>query len=468
MFPGLRWRRGLALALVALMAIACGSLATRRGFYEPITTQVVQHDFDTAVTLLEGARESGKYGEKDRLLYFLDAGFLNHYAQNYEASNEKLELADAAAEELFTKSVSRAIASMALNDNVLEYAGEDYEILYTNLIKAINYISLSQFDAAFVEVRRANLKLDQLENKYGDAFQRMQRSTRERKENSISLDMDLEEVRFHNDAFARWLSMHMYAAEGLYDDARIDHEAMLDAFRTQSHIYSFPPPEVQYRADDGAILSVVGMAGLGPTKEAMTVRLKTDSELDLVWVVGTDTRGNEVNLFGPFAARISDDFYFKFSLPRMQPRPSAIDRIEVTVNGERIGNLQLMEDVNLVAQEVFKAKRTMIIFKSVVRALTKAIVANNRKDKVDEGGLAGWLQKAAIDFTVELTENADIRSAQYLPGRVYVGDFELEPGTYNITIRYLTAEGGVAGVSHYSDVPVRPGAFNLVHAFSPH
>jgi hypothetical protein len=467
MFPAGSWRRGLCLAVLALVVSACGSMSTRRGFYEPITQRVVQHEFDSALMLLESARESGKYGQKDRLLYFLDAGFLNHYAQDYEASNERLELAEAAAEELFTKSVSRAIASLALNDNVLEYAGEDYEVLYANLIKAVNYICLNQFDGAFVEVRRANLKLDQLEDKYGDAFARMQRSAREREEGSISLQMEPEKIHYHNNAFARWLSMHMYAADGLYDDARIDHEALLDAFTTQSHIYTFPPPDVKYRSEAGGILSVVGLAGLGPTREATTVRLKTDSELDLVWVLGTDTHGNEVALFGPFSAKISDDFFFKFSLPRMEPRRSAITRIEVDVNGRLLGRLELIENVNDVAQEVFKAKRSMIIFESVARALAKGIVAHKQKDKVDDGGLVGWLKKTAIDAAVELTESADLRSAQYLPGRVFVGDFELEPGTYDITIRYLTAGGGVAAVEHFHNYEVRPGAFNLVHAFSP-
>ena len=45
--------------------------------------------------MLEAARESNKYAEKDRLIYFLDARLLHHYAGNYETSNAKLDLAEA-------------------------------------------------------------------------------------------------------------------------------------------------------------------------------------------------------------------------------------------------------------------------------------------------------------------------------------------------------------------------------------
>jgi len=145
----------LLVAVVLILAtVSCSSVATRKKFYEPITADIRSQNYKAAYQKIESARDKNKYGKKDRLLYYLDSGFAAHYASLFDTSNVKLTMAEDAADELFTKSVSRAAASVLLNDNVLEYSGEDYEILYTNLIKTLNYLSLGEFDEAFVEVGR--------------------------------------------------------------------------------------------------------------------------------------------------------------------------------------------------------------------------------------------------------------------------------------------------------------------------
>ncbi|MEW5995762.1 MAG: hypothetical protein AB1744_15400, partial [Candidatus Zixiibacteriota bacterium] len=192
-----------AASLLLLLAAGCGSVATRKGFYEPITTELRSGNSTGAAQLLETAREGNKYAEKDRLIYFIDAGLLHHYAQNHQTSNEKLELAELAAEELFTRSISRAAASLLLNDNILEYSGEDYEVLYTNLVKALNYVALGDFDNAFVEIRRGNLKLELLEQKYGEAAAKLQKGSPDDTA-CVDITYDIPEIRFHNDAFARY------------------------------------------------------------------------------------------------------------------------------------------------------------------------------------------------------------------------------------------------------------------------
>ena len=166
-------RNRLWLSLAAIPALVllsgCGSMATRKDFYEPITAQARAGVYDSAAVGLESAKDSGKFGKKDRLVYFLDAGLAYHYAGQYDSSNARLHAAETAAEELFTRSISKAALSLVLNDNALDYAGEDHEILYTNLISALNYLAADNFEDAFVEIRRVNHKLEQLEKKYADA-----------------------------------------------------------------------------------------------------------------------------------------------------------------------------------------------------------------------------------------------------------------------------------------------------------
>ena len=456
----------LAVLLPLLYLTGCSSVATRKGFYEPITAELRANNPSGAADLLEQAREENKYSEKDRLLYFLDAGLLNHYADRWEASNIKLHLADAAAEELFTKSISRSAASMVLNDNVLEYAGEDYEVLYANLISALNYLALEQPEDAFVEIRRANLKLTQLEQKYADAAAEFQRRSQD-DTSAVHIDYDVDKVRFNNDAFARYLSMHLYAADGKWDDAEIDYSHLIHAFETQPHIYDFPIPDVKYRAEGGALLSVVALIGLAPEKEALSLRLRTDKDLDLVQIL-YDTPGGDGPEYGHFPVPIGDDYYFKFAIPQLVDRPSAVASVRVSVDGSALGELQLLENLGAVARETFSAKKSLIYIRTVIRALAKGLAAHQAKEEADTGGIVGWLKKAAIDVATDLTENPDLRSVQYLPGCIMVGDFEVAPGPHTVVLEYVGFDGHVIGRTRYEDFPVARGDFNLAEGFCIH
>jgi hypothetical protein len=407
----------LVAAVLLFAAASCSSVATRNKFYKPITADIKSQNYDAAFRKLETAREKNKFSGKDRLLYYLDSGFAAHYASIFDTSNVRLTLAEDAADELFTKSISRAATSVLLNDNVLEYSGEDYEVLYTNLLKTLNYLSLGMFDDAFVEVRRANLKLEVLDRKYGDAARSLQNGV-EDDTAQVQINYDLAKVRFNNDAFARYLSMHMYAADGMMDDARIDYDYLVRAFEEQPFIYNFPMPEVKYLPDSSGntIVNVVALSGLAPVKEAVNLRIRTDKDLGLVQVLYTDGEKKDSE-YGHLPIPVKADYYFKFALPKVASRESIVYGIRLLVDSEIVGDLQLIEDVSVVAEETFQAKKSMIYFRTIARAVFKGLATHKAKRKVDTGGVGGWLKKAAIDVGVDITENADLRCSQLLPGR---------------------------------------------------
>ena len=91
-------------------------------------------------------------------------------------------------------------------------------------------------------------------------------------------------------------------------------------------------------------------------------------------------------------------------------------------------------------------------------------MTHEAKQKVDTGGLEGWLKKAAIDVGVDITENADLRCSQLLPGRIYVGDFELEPGVYDLRVEFIGSGGGVIYSQEFPVYEVKSRGINLVEA----
>jgi hypothetical protein len=446
--------------LYASILAGCGAVATRTKFYKPISADLVAGNYDRAARSFEKA----KLDHKDRFLYYIDSGALYHYASDYDTSNVRLTQAENAAEELFTKSISRAAASMLLNDNVLEYSGEDYEILYANLIKALNYLELENFDDAFVEIRRSNLRLQLLEQKYGAAAARLNRG--EANDTSgAKIKYEPGEVRFNNDALARYLSMHMYAAEGKWDDARIDYDFLVDAFKSQPNIYDFEMPNVTYAADSGAILSVVGLVGLCPVKEALNLRIRTDKDLGLVQVLYTDSDNNDVE-YGHLPWPVTADYYFKFAIPKMVIRPSYISSVKVWADDYYLGEVNLIEDVGKIARETFNAKKNFIYLRSVARAVAKGLATHKLKKKADTGGVGGWLKKAAIDVGSDISENADLRCAHFLPGWIFATDFVIQPGTYDLTVKFIDLNGKIIETERISDYVVKSGEFNLLRVMS--
>ncbi len=460
--------RAAICGALLLILVGCGSAVNKKSFTEPLEADLRAGNYPAAVAKIEAAKEDGKYGKKDRFLYFLDAGLAYHYASLFDSSNIRLSEAEQTADELYTKSVSKAILANTLaNDNVLEYGGEDYEVLYSNLIMAINYLKLGLFDDAFVEVRRANDKLDLLEQKYVDMTERMSQEARE-DTSATYVEVQAPEVHFNNSAFARYLSMHLYAADGLWDDARIDYDHMQDAFTYQPNVYPFDPPPVAYDTDSDStgVLSVVGLVGLAPVKSPLNLRIRTDEQLHLLTIIYTDsTPDNSVFANYPLPKSVGD-FYAKLSIPQLAPRASHIASVQIAADSNVIGELRLIEDVNTVARTTFQARQSLILWRTVLRTIGKTLTASAIKKKVDKGGLGGWLGKLATDIAYDISEQADLRGSIMLPGRIFVGDFEVPVGTYDLHADYLAADGTLIERRYLPMVTVRSGDFNLVRTFS--
>ena len=116
MKKGYRFVSSLLISLVVLL-FSCSSMMTMKQQFKGVNAKIAQHDYAGALALLEKSKDK-YYEAKDRVMYYLDAGMLSHYAGLYEQSNEYLTKAEYAIEELFTQSISKAAVSLMLNDNI--------------------------------------------------------------------------------------------------------------------------------------------------------------------------------------------------------------------------------------------------------------------------------------------------------------------------------------------------------------
>ena len=106
---------GLFLLVSVMLLSSCAVGLHGPRIVQNLDNALAARDIESALKIVENPKH---YKNKERLLYYLDAGALYHYNGDWERSNELLELADSAIEELNTKSVARGAGSMFLNDKI--------------------------------------------------------------------------------------------------------------------------------------------------------------------------------------------------------------------------------------------------------------------------------------------------------------------------------------------------------------
>ncbi|MDX1638533.1 MAG: hypothetical protein R3281_11220 [Balneolaceae bacterium] len=379
---------------------------------ETLRSTFARQDFQKSEDLLTRFGDKEIYRPKDEVLYRLELGTVTHFKGNFEQSNVHFTEAEDRIDQLFTKSVSRAVQSFLLNDNALAYDGEDYEDIYLNIFKALNFIHLEEFEAALVESRRIAFKLQRLNIRYKGLVEALSKA-----DTTGQVDWKTGDTNVQNSALGHYLSAILFAKTNKPDDARIAFQNLLASLRDQPAVYPFSPPlrsELRkVTQPDRYNLLVTAFSGRAPVKVQHDLRLYLDQP----------------------------DLYLKFSVPSLRMYRSQVSRVEVHVNGDSLHKeLYLLEEMDRVAREVYKVKEPIIYARSVVRSYLKAAGTNKISDEIGEknhflGGLANFLGKIGQ----EATEKADLRGWQTMPGKVHAAVLHLPPGTHEIDILYYGA-----------------------------
>ena len=135
--------------------------------FTEIDNSIVSGRYEDAYQTVE-SENSSLYSNNDEVLYFLDKGLLSHYAQAFDRSNNELSEAEKLILKNKTKSISQSVSSYLVNDNVVDYSGDTYEDIYTNIFMALNYLMLGKTEDAFVEIRRFDNKFKVASAQYAD------------------------------------------------------------------------------------------------------------------------------------------------------------------------------------------------------------------------------------------------------------------------------------------------------------
>lgn len=176
----------------------------------------------------------------DRLLYHMEIAVLKHLQGQYEESNQLLETAEKIAEELEVTSATDSITAFITNPRNGDYSGADFEKVFINYYKTLNYMALGSaaatnnarldaIESARIESRRLGIRLNALNSDKGtyaeqkdenesmfvqiyDLFSKLQGNL-----------IDHKKLEYRDDALAHYLTGITFEVNGEFDNARISY-----------------------------------------------------------------------------------------------------------------------------------------------------------------------------------------------------------------------------------------------------
>ncbi|NTX53483.1 hypothetical protein HUA74_01190 [Myxococcus sp. CA051A] len=158
----------LALASVLLLTGCAGDYVARtRG----VRVSYQSEDYPGALVGLDAVSKEGS--EKDALLVLLDKGMVLHAAGEWAESNKVMEEAEQLSARLDGVSVSEEAGALVTNERQRAYRGEDFEKLMISVVQALNYAELGDDEAAMVEVRQVNERLQKMVTEEKKPYQQL-------------------------------------------------------------------------------------------------------------------------------------------------------------------------------------------------------------------------------------------------------------------------------------------------------
>ena len=381
--------------------------------------------------------------------YQFEFGLVAHYANLFAESNAALDIAGDIAEDRYTKSVSKELGSLVTSDKLRPYSGTQYERLLSHYYRALNYAYLKQLDGALVECRRATNLINYFKG-------------------------EDEKYDFFGTGFLAHLSGILFEAAGEWNDALISYKQAAEYYKNASEKTGVKmPPDIgnslvrltrrlgftdeferyqqQYgesppRPENTGELVLFYESGYVPAKSEAALMfpiLKKDDVEDEEFV--STLIGREGMVFED----VELEYLLRVVIPTISSHRPHLAGIKVTIGREHQKSGVLVEDVENIAIETFKAERPIILLRTLVRAVGKYLLFRQADKKNEALGLL-------TNLAGVLTEQADTRSWQTLPNQIFMVRMPLPAGTHTINLSFLDANGQVRGSQSVPDIKINP------------
>ncbi len=407
-----------------------------------IQSQIQSGNLERANQMFD-KEHKGKEG-KNRVLYLLDRGVVSQMLGKYEESIQYFKEADILIEDYRKKLGTEALALLT-NPMAKPYLPEDFEIVMINFYQSINYIHLGKWENALVECKRANIKLNQLNDKYKDHKNKYQRDA------FIHLLMGLiyDAKKDYNNAFIAYRNAYnIYEsdyAKNFKQSApkQLKYDIIRAAYKTgfKDQVAFFEEKfQLKYtpEKDENGELLFFWLNGFGPVKAEWGLTF-TNEPGDFNWLhFHNDREGISFPFFiGDLSPRDRDRInnldITRIAFPKYTTRYPVFSSASLVADSLEY-ELELAENINEIAYKVLHDRMLRELGNSLLRvALKKGVEKLVESEDENLGMLVGIFNS--------ITEKADTRNWQTLPYAIHYCRIPLTPGNHSIKLQTYGQEG---------------------------
>ncbi len=439
----------------------------------PINEAVATGEFEEAYTLISQEDNKNYLGSDD--IYNMDAGMIKLYGNDNPAAvshlgpvanMDKLNEKYAGADKI-------VLSTFFADEYSQPYETYDYEDIYAIIFDAVAKLDdPATADAAFQDlknIREMLLAMDQY-NKTLSA--KIDGAGKLDEETAKTLPQPANYV-YHNSALANYLALIYNKYNDRDGDQRgYFYAEMEKAYAQDSYIEQTMPASVAIEKDNvpsgKARLNVLALMGLMAEKREHGQEAKTPLGLITSQLLENDQIKNAnldissiTNKLAPFTNSTIRSVYTE-----LVDRTTLQGPCTVTINGTDY-KLETIENTSKIAKKCIERKQSIAARRSVFRTTLKSIplfaaycvlqdpntISNPIAKKTAEIGIekAGDKIREAL-----MNDHADIRGAHYYPAEVQACGIELDPGTYEVAVKFPGQEPITKSVE------VKAGELNLL------
>lgn len=345
----------------------------------------------------------------DVILAANQAGSLIRQCKDFNASTAYFDIAEDryksdVDEEGVASQAAGVLGTALVNDNVLDYEGFYYERVMTNVYKALNFMSLGDYDNARIELNRAIDRQRRAKDAYAKELQKASDEVKKgsgvtdkqqsaQNESQISAILkDYEGSLGEFSVLPNFINPFVSYLYGIFSYAQKDYAKSRDLLK-ESLLMNDKNPQIQ--------------KDFKLAEEHYSHVKKKKNSSKYIWIIyenGMTINRQELRYDIPLFILTSHVPHVGIALPKLGQSQSSFDSIKA--NGEQS---IVVADMDAVVRSEFKNQMPLIVTKAVARAATKAALGYAAKEGAgDFGALGAGLYSL-------LTNKADLRYWSTLP-----------------------------------------------------
>jgi hypothetical protein len=368
----------------------------------------------------------------------MNRGMVSFMLGEYQQSIDFLNQADYYIED-YRKNMGQQALALVSNPMVTAYKPEDFETIMVNFYKALGFLEIIDMESALVEVKRININLLQLNDKYADNKNKYQRDAFAYN----LMGMILDAAGDYNNAFIAYRNaLEAYEEDytslfGMGAPSQLKKDLIRAAQKTgfgdqvaffEEKFQMQPPPT---REDSTGELVFLWLNGMGPVKSEWALTVSNfglsngylnmgnpELGLNYSFFVGNRSR-NEQTAFKNLS-------FLRVAFPKYVERPPLFRNAKLEEKGT-LYDLEIAEDINKIAFQCLQDRMVREVGNSLLRMATKRIMEElAQKENKNLGTI--------VSIVNAMTEKADTRNWQSLPHSIFYTRIPLSPGQHTLKL----------------------------------